>query len=193
MNSIVTNSYPSVSVSDTKTLFKAITLGTPASQLISDLDSFPYIVVDSHTLATDARKFLKQSRKSLVTVINNNNQFLGILDNRDFDEQELFKKISQGYALSEIEVSDLLHAREILHSLSERIVNHMTVMSLVRRLRYCEDRILLVLDRNTNEMTGILSAVNIARQLQMHVAEDETMTFRRLFKLVESNEQALLG
>lgn len=193
MNSILTNSYPPVSVSESKNTLKTITLSSPASQLICELEHFPYIVVDSHTLVTDAKKFLKQNRSSLVTVINNDNQFLGILDNRDFDEQEIIKKISQGYALNEIEVSDLLHPREILHSLNERTITHLTVMSLIRKLRYCDDRVLLVMDRNTQEMMGIIGAANIAHQLQLDTTDNENCTFRQLFKQVDVKESPLLS
>lgn len=189
MNSIVTNSYPAVAVSDQKSSLRTITLNTLVSELIADLESFPYIVVNADTLATDARKFLKQNRSSLMAVINQNKQFLGILDSRDFDQQEIVKRMSQGYALSEIQVSDLLHPREILHSVNEHEISHQTLMSLLRQMRYSDDKVLLVLTESTGALSGILSAAHIAQQLQLPPQESETLSFRRLYNML-ANEEA---
>ena len=167
---------PSNDLTDRGTL----NLTSPALAVFTDFAVQEALVVESETPILEAEAIMKHSHVRLKLVINRDQTFLGVLALEDIQEAELIKKVAEGYSRQELKVADLMRKRNELDMLDYGDLCSMTVSDLLTSLQDYQRQHCLVVDRNKDQIRGVVSASDIVRKLRIPLCIQKSPKFADL-------------
>lgn len=167
---------PSNDLADRGTL----NLTSPALAVFTDFAVQEALVVESETPILEAEAMMKHSHVRLKLVINRDQTFLGVLALEDIQEAELIKKVAEGYSRQELKVADLMRKRNELDMLDYGDLCSMTVSDLLTSLQDYQRQHCLVVDRNKDQIRGVVSASDIVRKLRIPLCIQKSPKFADL-------------
>lgn len=164
--------------------FKEITLQSPATTIFTDFKQFKPLIIEENTKAEDALRLMRKAHVHLKMVVNEHNDFVGVISSYDVSEQRIMHHINKGYARHDILVSDLMLPRDQLQAFSLSELANASVNDVINMLKQNGLRHCLVLDHKNHHIRGLISSSDIARKLHIPIEISSHITFAKIFKAV---------
>lgn len=169
--------------------YRAITLSSSALDVFTDFRTVKPLVIESSCTAQETENLMKKVHMKLKLVVDENDKLIGLVSLEDLSSQEVIKRISEGYSREEISVSDLMKKKQDLRVLDFFELNHATIQDVLYLLRATNQQHCLVVHRTDGEIRGLISAGDLARQLNIPVAPVGDVTFARLSNVLRRSEK----
>lgn len=140
-------------------------LESPATDLFVDFAAESPVYIDAAYSASQAVELLRAAGLRRLMVVGPKKQFLGVVDFAKLNGQEIIKKISNGYRRDELTVADFLEPSSKLKAFSYQDIAKAKLADVLHTLvssglQYC-----LVVDTETKQIRGIISARDISAKL----------------------------
>ncbi len=161
--------------------YQQITEDSPALAIFTDFESHQPIVIDSSVKALDAVQHMFEAHVRLKLVVDKNDKFLGVVSLHDLDEQEIMKKVVQGYRREDLLVTNMMRPKQDLKVIDYEELKHAHVSHVISALQKYGHQHCLVVDRVNHLIRGLVSASDIARKLKIAVAVHESPKFTELY------------
>jgi CBS domain containing-hemolysin-like protein len=158
-----------------------ISTDTPALAFFADFREVPPLVIEVTTPALAAKEMMRRSHVRLKFVVDSDNHFLGVISSEDLDDQALVRKRSEGFKSSDIEVGDLMTPKKSLKAFDINQLQDATIGEVIDALTQEGQHYALVLDRQSNQILGILSAQDISRKLHRAINIKDRTRFYKVF------------
>ena len=146
-----------------------ISTHSPALEVFTDFHTVTPLVIDSDTPALQAERLMQMAHVRLKIVVDKKEHFLGVVSLDDLNDQEVIKRISQGYRRAELLVSDFMRPRESLKAFAFSELETSTIQDVIDALEQSGEQHCLVVDLESHEIRGIISASDIARKLKLPI------------------------
>ncbi|WP_137168391.1 CBS domain-containing protein [Salinimonas lutimaris] len=162
----------------------AVTLHSPALEVMTDFAVREPIVIDDDTPAVELERLMKQSHVKMKLVLDKNEQFVGIVTLTDLSAQHIMQKVSEGRSREELSARDFMQPKTTLHSFDYEQLSRAKVGDVVETLKNNGHHHCLVTDRESHEIRGVISVSDIARILRLPLDIQQQPTFAELSKLL---------
>lgn len=159
-------------------------LFSPAVEFFTDFLNVVPLVLDASTTADEARQTMLKTHVRLMFVINEKNEFIGVITADDLAERKIVQQVAKGYQREDVQVTDLMTQRRELMALSIEDVNKSSIAAIVELLKDSQQQHCLVLDRDEHKIRGIFSASDISRKLKLPIEIPHQSDFYRVFSAI---------
>ncbi|MGR0279769.1 CBS domain-containing protein [Marinomonas dokdonensis] len=144
-----------------------INLYSSATTVFTDFNENAPRMIESNTRADELVRLMRKEHVRLKIVVDESNQFEGIISLEDLSEEAFIKHIAKGFKRSEILVADLMRSKEDLLALSFTSLQKADIESLLFSQKDNFQQHLLVLDEESKKIRGLISSNDVARQLKL--------------------------
>lgn len=144
-----------------------INLYSSASTVFTDFNENAPRMIESNTRADELVRLMRKEHVRLKIVVDESNQFEGIISLEDLSEEAFIKHIAKGFKRSEILVADLMRSKDDLLALSFTSLQKADIESLLFSQKDNFQQHLLVLDEESKKIRGLISSNDVARQLKL--------------------------
>jgi len=166
--------------------FHEVSLASLARNIFTDFKKHKPLVIDADTSASDALYIMKKSHVRLQIVVDNNGEMIGTISQNELDEQQFLIQLNKGYDRDLILVRDLMLPRAEIKALDYKLLDVISISDLVESLQKNGMQHCLVLDSETNQIRGVISATDIARRLHIPLEIQLPKTFADIFVAVNA-------
>jgi len=179
---------PGVSIHRLDRLFSdVVKLDDPATVVMTDLRKVTAVTIDASASIDDADKRMKQRGVRLLLVVDEHDTIVGLITSTDMHGEKPMQYIQKhGGKHSDILVADIMTPQSKLDVLCMADVERVKVGDVVETLKQAGRQHALVVDRvdpdKPQVLRGILSASQIARQLDMEI---QTNSIAKTFAEIE--------
>lgn len=146
-----------------------ITLDSPALSVMTDFKYIQPLVADRHDRACDIEQSMMQAHVRMKLVVNEDNEFLGLVCLEDLNQQEILKRVAKGAHRDDLSASDFMQPKDSLRALDYHELRQATVGDVVQTLKDNEYQHYLVVDRREHKIRGVISASDLARRLRLDI------------------------
>lgn len=161
-----------------------ITLNDSALEVFTDFNKYKPLVIDASTSAVDAHRLMQQTHVRLKFVVDQNNHFIGVVSLDDLSNQELIKKLSDGFNRDELTVADFMRTKSQLRAFDYDELVQAKISDLIEALKGSGQQHCLVVDRIRYRIRGIFSASDLARKLRLPVDIENKSSFVHVFNAI---------
>ncbi len=144
-----------------------INLYSSATTVFTDFNENAPRMIESNTRADELVRLMRKEHVRLKIVVDESNQFEGIISLEDLSEEAFIKHIAKGFKRSEILVADLMRSKDDLLALSFTSLQKADIESLLFSQKDNFQQHLLVLDEESKKIRGLISSNDVARQLKL--------------------------
>jgi CBS domain containing-hemolysin-like protein len=162
----------------------SITIHSPALLVFTDFKNVSPLVIESSVSASEAERLMQASHVRLKMVVDKRNHFLGVVSLDDLNNQEVIKRISQGFRREELTVSDFMRSRDMLMAFSYSELLNASIQDVIDALQASGQQHCLVVDREKHDIRGIISASDIARKLKLPIDIDKGSNFAKISRAI---------
>lgn len=163
-----------------------LNLHSNALAFVTDFKLHCPLVIEQNTRAIDAEYMMKKAHVKLKFVVDEHNQFIGIVSFADLNNQEIIKKVATGDDREDLIVSDFMRTKANLAAIEWQDIEKVTIRNLLQQLSDFNDQHLLLTDDNGTALRGIISAADVARDLHLPVDINSRLSFRMISSLINS-------
>ena len=163
---------------------KNITLDDPALAIFTDFRQSQALVVQAGASAAEAESRMREAHVRMKIVVDKANNVLGMVSLDDLNNQEMIKRISQGFHRSELKVSDFMRPLAALKAFRWQDIQQASIGDVVDALQANGEQHCLAVDNQRREIRGIISASDIARKLRLPVDIATESNFARLSHVI---------
>ncbi len=153
-----------------------VTLDSPAGTIFTDFVHHHPVVLVGDLPVEQAEAHMQRSHVKLVLVVDDADDFLGVLSFSDLSGERFQHLLGQGYTRHVISVKDVMVAREELSAVLFEDIADATIGCIVDTLKREHRQHCLVMDEQP-KIRGIFSASDIARRLHVPVDISQAPTF----------------
>jgi CBS domain-containing protein len=153
---------------------------SPASTIFTDFDVHVPVVVEASASAVDVEGLMQRAHVKLMLVLDAQDNFVGVISLADLSEDRIIRAVAGGSQRSEVQVQDLMQPRTRLHALGYDELLHATVQDVLYTLRDERAQHALVVDEQTQEVRGLVSASDAARKLHLPLPLGIVMEFTQV-------------
>lgn len=157
---------------------------TPAVAFFTDFEKVPPLVLDASTTAIDAKQMMRKTHVHMHFVLNEREQFIGVITDDDLKDRTIVRKISEGYGRQEVLVSDLMRCKKNLLALDIDEVMKVSIGDVIKSMKEYGQHHCLVVDPETHRIRGIFSVRDISRKLNMAIDIPDRSSFYKVFSSV---------
>ena len=161
-----------------------LTLSSPATAIFTDFRSQTPIVIDSATPAVLVEERMLRAHVKLSIVLDANEEFLGVITLKDLSSDRIIRLVAEGTERAELRVSDLMTHKKHLRALPVEDVLGSTVGDVLLTLQHAGIQHCLVVDRDENNICGLISASDVARRLRLPVSVSKAPYFSEIYAAV---------
>ncbi len=165
----------------------AVSLDTPATDVLTDFTQQKPLVLEDSVTAAEARTLMQRAHVRLKIVVDANNHFLGVVSLQDLDNQSLIKKQAEGFKPEELRVTDFMRRRSELKAFSYAELAQARIRDVIQALRCSGQQHCLVIDRENHAIRGIISASDLARKLHLPIEIENRSSFAHVFSVVREH------
>ena len=166
--------------------FVETTVHSPARQIFTDFKITQPFVIEAETKATDAELEMRRAHVKLKLVVDRSMELVGVASFQDVAEQEIIKKVGEGFTRDDIRVAELMRPRAGLQALDIAEVDKATVGDVLHTLQTNGEQHCLVIDRERHHIRGLISASDIARRLHIPVVIEKAPSFADVFRVLKA-------
>lgn len=157
-------------------------LETPALHFFTDFREVKPLVIESSVSAVDVKNLMLKAHVRLKIVINERNEFMGVVSADDLADRLIMQKISKGMKRSEISVVDMMQPKQKLVALDYKELEHnTTIEDVISALKDSGRQHCLVVDGEPEKIRGIFSASDISRKLHLSIDIQDKSSFYKVF------------
>jgi CBS domain containing-hemolysin-like protein len=157
-----------------------VSLRSPASVIFTDFDVHAPVVVESFASAVDVESLMQRAHVKLMLVLDAHEHFVGVISLADLSEEHIIRAVAGGSHRAEVQVHDLMQPRSHLHALGYQELQHATVQDVLYTLRDEHAQHALVVDAESHEVRGLISAADIARKLRLPMTLGTVLEFSQV-------------
>lgn len=172
--------------------FSRIRMDDPASSVMTDLKHVSAVTIAAGAPIEAANARMKHRGVRLLLVVNDEENVIGLITSTDLHGAKPIQHIqTHGGAYRDILVQDIMTRHNMLEVICMEDINRSRVGNVVATLKQAGRAHALVVDRHDSEnrqvIRGIISASQIARQLDIDIPTHETAsTFAEIEALLAS-------
>ena len=159
----------------------SVSAETPALSILTDFRQHLPRVIDANIKALELENLMKLSHVKMKLVLDSNAKFVGIVSLYDLSEEKILKKVDRNTLRSELLVSDFMHPRETLKCFDYNELLRATVGDVLETQKHNYQQHCLVIDREHNEIRGLISARDVDRLINRSVDINTHISFEALF------------
>ncbi|MBU2978122.1 CBS domain-containing protein [Alteromonas sp. C1M14] len=161
-----------------------LTLQSPASAVFTDFKEHLPLVIGYNVKALELEQLMKQSHVKMKIVLDNKDEFAGIISLHDITEQSIMQKVAQGISREELTVADFMRPKSAIQSFDYESIMQSTVGDIVETLKDNGQQHCLVVDRKEHVIRGIISVSDIARELRLPLDIQAQPSFSALSNVI---------
>lgn len=157
----------------------------PALSLFTDFQRHEALVLEAAMPLADCRKLMEKSHMSLAMVADKAGHCIGIIGLDDLSDQNIVKKLAEGYSREELQVSDFMRPKSALKAFAYEELTDASIGDVVEALHSSGQQYCLVIERGQHRIRGVISAGELARRLHLPVTVQELPTFVSIFHAIQ--------
>ncbi|MEG3765435.1 CBS domain-containing protein [Alteromonas sp. 14N.309.X.WAT.G.H12] len=161
-----------------------LTLQSPATAVFTDFKEHLPLVIGCNVKALELERLMKQSHVKMKIVLDNKDEFAGIITLHDITEQAMMQKVAQGMSREELTVADFMRPKSTIQSFDYEHIMTSTVGDIVETLKDNGQQHCLVVDRKEQVIRGIISVSDIARELRLPLDIQAQPSFAALSNVI---------
>lgn len=161
-----------------------IDIDSPAKRLMLDFRLHPALTLPPTTPVEEAQHTIKNSHSSVVLVVDRFERLCGVVTKNSISNQAIIKKVGQGRGRDDLQVGDFVLPSEMLTAVSLAEIENANVAKVITLLRNEGAFIVLVVDHDTKEVVGLLSATEIEEILGLELNLPYIPSFLDIFEAV---------
>jgi len=161
-----------------------IQLDSPATAIFTDFRSHPPATLYTDDSLDEAQRFLANAHVSIMSVLDRSEHFRGLITRERLLDESPMRLVNLGQRWEDLQVSDLMIPRSQLMALNYDTLAHATVGRLITLLRQEGHPHVLVVDSHSPRIIGLISALDLARRLQLTVEFQQQPSFMEIFDAV---------
>lgn len=161
-----------------------LSLQSPALEFFTDFRTTDPMVIESTVQAVDVKSLMMKSHVRLKFVVDDDNQFLGIISLDELMDRRIVQKISEGYKRNDILVADMMRPKKDLRALDIVEVSRATIGEVIATLKDNGQQHCLVIERESGSIRGIFSASDISRKLHLPIDIQDKSSFYKVFAAI---------
>ncbi|MBP0047901.1 CBS domain-containing protein [Marinobacterium sp. AK62] len=164
----------------------AIDLDSPAESVMTDFRKVVPLTMSLNESVDEATRAMRKVHVRSVIVTDSSAHFRGILTVIDLESRKVLSQAtSLGLKREDLSIKDVMVPRAKLRGVPLSVLQQGTIGDLLKTLQYEGSQHMLVVNPATEEICGIISASEIARQLQVPVEINlQATSFRELVETV---------
>lgn len=160
----------------------AITEDSPALDVITNFHQTKPLVIDVHTSADEAENLMLKAHVKLKLVVDEKNNFLGMVSLDDISDQEILKKVNSGIPRNELTVSDFMTPKSELKAFCFNELEKALVKDVINALKDSGQQHFPILNRESHKICGLISASDISRKLMLPIDLTRDSSFYAIYK-----------
>lgn len=161
--------------------FTSIALDTPALIFFTDFYKVKPLVIDSSVSVDEIKAIMMKAHVRLKFVLDKELQFLGVISSDDLSDRRILQKVSEGFARTELSVTDLMIQKDHLSALDYNELEGATIGDVIEVLKESGQQHCLVVDTETAMIRGIYSASDLSRMLHLPIDIQDKSSFYKVF------------
>ncbi|MBY4677504.1 CBS domain-containing protein [Marinobacterium arenosum] len=167
------------------------TLDTPAMSVVTDFRKTQPLMMEQDVSLDEAIHMMRKVHVRSVLVIDAEEQFRGLLTVADLESRKaLSVATSSGLNRSDLTIKDVMTPRERLRGVPLSDVEHGHIGDLLKTLQHEGSQHMLVVDADSRQLRGVISASDIARRLKISVDISQRATsFREVVDMLVSGRE----
>lgn len=165
--------------------FKLTTLESPAINIFTDFKEHKALIIEGETKAVDAINLMAKAHVQMKIVVNNTNDFAGVITTKELSEQNIVAEVAKGVGRSEILVRDMMLPRENLYAFDINEIKNAKVQDVLVSLKNYKLSHCLVVDRQNHHIRGVISSSDVARKLHLPMTIDTKSSFNEVLDLIK--------
>jgi CBS domain-containing protein len=143
---------------------------SPATTIFTDFAVNVPVAISASASAVEVESLMKRAHVKLMLVLDAQDHFSGVISLADLSEEHIIRSVAYGSPRNEVQVQDLMQPRARLHALGYEELSHALVQDVLHTLRDERAQHVLVVDAESHEVRGLISAMDVARKLQLPIA-----------------------
>lgn len=163
---------------------RSISLNTLALDFLTDFKMTKPLVVESSISAVDVKSIMLKTHVRLLFVINEQQQFLGVISADDLAERKIVQKIAEGFNRDDIAITDLMTRKQDLLALDYSEIIGVSIGEVIELLKGSGQQHCLVIDKGSNSIRGIFSASDFSRMLHLPIDIQDKSSFYKVFSAI---------
>ncbi|MCR8923461.1 CBS domain-containing protein [Dasania sp. GY-MA-18] len=140
---------------------------SPALTIFNDFAEHEPLLIAATATALEAEKLMHSSHVNVMFVVDQADHFSGIVNKEDLSEQEIVKKLSQGFKRNELLVSDFMRSKSELKAFDYAELSLASIEDVIQAFKNSGQQQGLVIDREQQRIRGVLSTSDIAKKLHL--------------------------
>lgn len=161
--------------------FDDTTLSSPALSVVSDFKHSLPNMISATSSARDALDMMQQEQSKLKLVVDNDGEMVGLLHLEQLSDQAIMRRVAFGDSRDDILVADLMRPRERIKALAYQQLKQCSIADVVNTLQSSGEQHCVVIDRESHQIRGVISAQDIARRLKVNLHIQQAPTFLHIF------------
>ncbi len=161
--------------------FNDTTLNSPALSVVTDFKHTQPNMISASSAARDALEMMQQEHSKLKLVVDHDGELVGLLHIEQLSDQAIMRRVAFGSNRDDIRVADVMRPRERIKALAYQQLQHCSIADVVNTLQSSGEQHCVVIDRESHQIRGIISAHDIARRLHMPLQIQQAPTFLHIF------------
>ncbi|MCB1583352.1 MAG: CBS domain-containing protein [Xanthomonadales bacterium] len=159
-------------------------LTAPATSVFTDFSIYHPFDLSHETLARQAIYLMQVAHVRLKFVVDDNDQFLGVVTTQELNNQEIIKKVAQGFTEDELTVAEFMKHKSELSAISYEDLLQANIGDVLQILKSIASQHCLVINQSSQKIQGIISSSDIARSLRVPHDMMNTPDFVDVFKVI---------
>lgn len=165
---------------------RPLDLDASALNVFTDFKYNMPFVIEADTPAVDTEMLMMKAHVKMKLVVDEKNDFLGIITLQDLSDENIIKSVAQGIDRSEIRVKDLMTPKSGLKAFAFEEIATASVGEVLNSLQKNGLQHCLVVDTETHLIRGLISASDIARKLHIPFSLHRQPSFAEIFRVVSA-------
>lgn len=161
------------------------TLESPAAALITDFKQKRPAMLEQDLSIDEAIKFMRKSHVRSVIVIDDAENFMGLVTFADLESRKVLSRADQmGLKRTELSIRDLMTPKDKLFGIRLRDVADACVGDMLKTLQHLGKPHVLLTDER-GDIAGVVSASDVTRKLNIDINITEKVTsFAEIYSVV---------
>lgn len=144
-------------------------LASPALSLLTDFKHSQPAIIDAQAPVTEVLQMMRYDRSRLKLVVDSAGELCGLIDQTQLCGEAAIRRVAAGENRAELRVADLMHPRERMKAMTYQQLQQCSVADVVNTLQSSGEAHCLVIDKDSHQIRGVISALDVARRLHMPV------------------------
>lgn len=166
-------------------VYEHIELNSSALSIFTDFHEHQPLVIDGSVKAIELERLMRQSHVKMKLVLDQREQFVGIVTLADITEQKILQRVVQlGIPRTELLVVDMMQPKSLLQAFDYNELKISQVSDVVDALQENGAMHCLVIDKEKHEIRGVISVSDIARILRIPLDIQSQPSFAALSHII---------